>query len=413
MAHARLSPSAAKRWMTCPGSVKLIESLNLPYTTSRFAAEGTVAHEICEECLLENKEPSEYLGKKRKADGFTFTVNQDMVDACEVYVDYIRDYIIGADQQADCRVEMQIEVRCCLKSLEVPGMDGGTSDCILINEEHQVVSVIDYKHGAGVAVGVHDNPQAMSYGLGALIALGVKEHSDWKVELTIVQPRAHHHDGPIRSEIYSANEIFEWAQTELIPKGLQCSEDDAKLVPSDDACRFCDAKAECPALYKKSQEVAMLDFEDLEDETSLPDVTTLTTEQKSKVMEHANMLRAFIVSIENQIKLEMDSGSQEYEDKFKLVRKTTRRKFTEEAFDKDFSPLLDHLEEDEMFVEKPKSLTEIEKNLKKKYGAKLAAEILDEVVTKPVGDTVVAPLTDRRKAVEPSVIGDFNGLQDQ
>lgn len=413
MAHARLSPSAAKRWMTCPGSVRLIESLNLPYTSSRFAAEGTVAHEVCERSLLEDKYPSDFLGQVIEVDGFKFKVTKEMVEACDVYVDYIRDYIQMADSQADCFVEMQIEVRCSLKSLKVPGMDGGTSDCLLINKEHETISVIDYKHGAGVAVEVHDNPQAMSYGLGALIELEVKPKSNWKVELTIVQPRAHHPSGGIRTEVYTADEIFKWGKNTLVPAGLQCHKDDAKLVPSDDGCRFCDAKANCSALAQKTQEIAMLDFEDLEDESSLPSVTGLTTEQKVKVMKHADMLRSFIVAIENQVKLEMDSGSQEYNDEFKLVRKTTRRKFIEEAFDEDFSPLLDHVEADELFTRKPKTLTEVEKLLKKKYGAKTTNEILEEVVIKPQGDIVVAPLTDRRKAVEASVVGDFNGLTDQ
>jgi len=44
-AHARLSPSAAERWLTCPASVKVGEALPKP-PTSRFAEEGTRAHAL-------------------------------------------------------------------------------------------------------------------------------------------------------------------------------------------------------------------------------------------------------------------------------------------------------------------------------------------------------------------------------
>ena len=44
-AHAVLSPSSAERWFNCPGSVALIDTLPPEaFRTSKFAAEGTVAH---------------------------------------------------------------------------------------------------------------------------------------------------------------------------------------------------------------------------------------------------------------------------------------------------------------------------------------------------------------------------------
>lgn len=81
--HARLSPSSAKRWMTCPGSVKFIEALNIEETPSKYAAEGTVAHEVHELCLVNNQKASEWLGRTISADGMKFKVNQNMVDAVQ------------------------------------------------------------------------------------------------------------------------------------------------------------------------------------------------------------------------------------------------------------------------------------------------------------------------------------------
>ena len=44
--HSLLGPSSAKRWMSCPPSVRLTEKM--PDTTSPWAAEGTLAHDVAE-----------------------------------------------------------------------------------------------------------------------------------------------------------------------------------------------------------------------------------------------------------------------------------------------------------------------------------------------------------------------------
>ena len=47
--HSVLSPSGAHRWMRCPGSIAA-ES-GMPDTSSKYAAEGTAAHELASKCL--------------------------------------------------------------------------------------------------------------------------------------------------------------------------------------------------------------------------------------------------------------------------------------------------------------------------------------------------------------------------
>lgn len=410
--HARLSPSASKRWMTCPGSIRLTEQLGIKDKPSKYAAEGTVAHEIHELCLLNNEEADKYLGRTMEADGFKFKVTQNMVDAVNESLEYIRLRIEEAEESG-LQVETLIEVRSCLKYLGIPGLDGGTSDVILLfwdfdddgNRYLLEIEIVDYKHGSGVAVEVTNNSQALCYATG--VHELYKEHkiSDG-ITMTISQPRAHHVDGEIRSLNICVEDLEDWKTGELVPKAKLCHEEDAPLVPSDDGCRFCPAAGQCPALYDKTQEIAIADFA----EDKFPDPIVMTTEQKLTVMDHAAMLRSFIVAVENQVKSEVDHGSKEYEGRYKLVRKTTRRKFTDDATDPDFSPLLDHLEEDDVFEKKMRTMTEIEKRLKKSLGAKVAKELMDDITTKPEGDLVIAPESDKRKAIEPSVVGDFKDL---
>lgn len=410
--HARLSPSAAKRWMTCPGSIKAIEKLNIQDKPSRFAAEGTVAHEVHELCLVNNQVAKDYFGKTIAADGMKFKVNQDMVDAVQMSLDYIQDRIDMAELEG-LRVEVQVEVRSSLEYLGIPGLDGGTSDVVLLfwdGDELVGIEVFDYKHGAGVAVECIDNPQAMCYGLG--ICAKYQAKAELPVRITISQPRAHHPDGRIRHWDTTAEYLMDWQDEELVPCAKATLEEDAEFQPSDDGCRFCPLAGNCPALYKRSQEVAMIDFDECEDDVQLPDVETLTAEQKQFIMDHAGTIRAFIVAVENQVKQEVDQGSQEYEGRYKLVRKTTRRKFSEDALDELTSPLLDHLSHEDVYEEKSRSMTEIERRLKKAIGAKAAKEVMDEITIKPEGELVIAPISDKRKAEQPSLIGDFNGIDD-
>ena len=404
--HARLSPSSSKRWMTCPGSVALEESLNLEYKPNKYAAEGTVAHEVHEKCLLNTQKADEYIGQTFEADGFKFKVTQEMADAVQESLDYIFEHIEKAEIQSDTNVELRVEYRCSLKTLHIPGLDGGTSDVVLINKEHQYIEIVDYKHGQGVAVDVIENTQAMCYALGALIELGIEDFDDWQVFITISQPRAHHPDGRIRTWETTSEELFGWMEKELIPKAKATDDKDAAIVPSDDGCRFCGASGSCAALYKKTQEIAIADFKD----DSFPDPLAMTPEQKMVVMEHATMIKAFITAVEAQVQHEVDGGSNDYEENFKLVRKTTQRKFIDGTFD-ELSPLGDYLDEDEMYEKKPLGVGAIEKALKKKgKKPKEVKEIMSEVTIKPEGGLVIAPISDKRTAVLPALVGDFKDL---
>ena len=414
--HAKLSPSGAKRWMSCPGSIPLNAQLNPnnERRSSRFAAEGTVAHEIGDKCLSDKTretKPSDFVFEQLVADGFAFRVTHEMVDAVEVYVDYVRE------QAEEHDATLEAEVWGSLEVLEVPGLTGGTTDALVINYDDKIIHVIDFKYGQGVAVDVIDNPQLMCYGLGAIIKLDQEgiDLSDWTVKLVIVQPRAFHPDGRIREWELPAQELGSWGVEVLKPAGLLANQHDAPFKATDEGCRFCDASGNCTELEKRTQELAVIDFDDIDDtepENKFPPIPILTPEQKLNIMEHAGAIKAFIIAVENQIKIDMESGSKDYDNHLKLVRKVTRRKLDEDCADPDFSPLLDVLSEEQAFTKKVKGITVLEKELKKELGVKAGKEFLAEYIIKPEGAIVVAKLDDKRKAVEPSAKRDFTDMED-
>lgn len=411
--HSKLSCSGSKRWMTCPASIQLYDKLNIQDTTSIYAAEGTVAHEIHEKCLLSSNNAGYFLGDTMEASGMKFTVDEDMVEAVQHSLDYIRDRV-DYYEFIGYRVELLVEVWSSLDYLGVEGLNGGTSDVVLLcwAEDGSLYSldIIDYKHGQGVAVEVEENSQAMLYALGVLHDDKILPHIKEEVEIniTISQPRAWHPNGSIRTWPTSYNSLLHWQNNTMLSKAKLVWSDNPPIVASDEGCRFCGVAGQCPKLYEKAQEMAVLDFEDIDN--VLPKIDTLTAEQKIFIMDHASMLRAFIVSVENQVKQEVDHGSSEYEGKYKLVKGVKRRKLTEDAFDKDVSPLYDYFEEGDLVKTEYKSISQIESDLKLIIKPKEIKLVMDEITTKPEGGLVIAPETDKRVTVQSSVINDFTDL---
>lgn len=61
LAHAKLSPSGASRWMNCAGAPNA--EAGIPDTASSYAEEGTAAHELAAVCLETDTDASQHLGE--------------------------------------------------------------------------------------------------------------------------------------------------------------------------------------------------------------------------------------------------------------------------------------------------------------------------------------------------------------
>lgn len=375
--HAKLSPSGSSRWLHCPGSVNLIDTLPKEQKNpeSVYAAEGTKAHALGENCLKKN-----------------MTVCSD--PHVQVYLDYIWDRVnIGT--------QLLIEEHCSLEYLGVPGLGGGTTDAGLINKEKRNVEIVDYKHGQGVVVEPKDNTQEMEYGLGLIEKFNLYKFDT--VTLTIVQPRAFHPDGPIRSHTMTMQELQDWCSNTLVPIATSTIYHDAPLIPGESQCRWCPAAKVCPALHKRTQEVAQIEFADLAETNKLPSTEALTPEQIGRVLEYAEPIRTFLKEVESYAKHLVDQGTPL--DGYKLVRKITRRKLTDDAEDHLWSLLRD----DEIYEKKVLAMSKIEKSLKENYPGKYK-ELMDRVTTKPEGEVILAKESDRRKEVQPAIVNDFKDI---
>ena len=231
---------------------------------SPYASEGSGAHELAERCLRTNAQPDSFIGQWMTTETVPTEVTADMAEAVQVYVDYVRSISV---EKGDSLAF--IEATFDLAQF-YPGLFG-TCDCVIYHIPTLTLYVIDYKHGAGVPVDAVKNPQLRYYGLGALVRMHemkLPHPMPTKVVLAIVQPRAPHAAGPIRTETIPSAALLMWAD-ELVAAARATEPEDAPLVPGDH-CRFCLAAPRCPKLYDDSIAAARITFSPVDATPSTP-----------------------------------------------------------------------------------------------------------------------------------------------
>lgn len=344
IAHATFGASNSKRRMACPGSLKAEEPF--PDTSSPFAELGTAAHELGEYCL----ENGVFSVRDKIGDTiYNHVIDDNMADAVQVYVGYVLGIIIEESPAL-----VKLEQRFSLEDLDPPMPMFGTSDCTIYGKESGNLWIIDYKHGQGVAVDVEDNAQLKYYALGAVLKIGNRAPIN-AVYTVIVQPRAQHRDGPIRTYQYTKDEILDFG-TDLIDAAHAALKPDAPRV-SGDHCRFCKAAGVCPALRTNALTVAQDEF------GALRSIDDLTPTEIADFMNRIPLIEEWVKSIRRHAHTVLESG--EALPGYKLVeRRPTRKWKTEEALLEWASS--EGLEDDEIYNKSLKSPAQIEKVVGKK-----------------------------------------------
>lgn len=450
--HAKRSPSGAKKFLTCAGSLAFAaaipEELRRPGGGSA-ANLGTATHSIVEHSLKHAKQPADFVDRiivvferkdgesssmlrpgakmpKQEADKEIFIVDQAMTETADVCVDYVRARCV---ELGVAEKELQLETR----TNPLPDRDdtSGTADITIPARLAGVLEVVDFKNGY-LVVDHEDNDQARAYLLGKAIEYDFEFET---YRTTIVQPRTQHAEGPVRWKEYTADELKEFQKT--YAAGIKkCEKAEAafekitdtidadktpvdhtnfpawseKFLKAGDHCTFCDAGGMCPTRRKAAEDQALIEFADPPGDIQLPAVqgsrmaVGTTEEQVARILSWAPFLDDLVKAATLYAHRAMEAG---YDiPGFKLVARRSNRKL-KPGTAKDLADEIveaGYVKDRKALFSKPELLSgpQIEKLVPKKMRKKFNADFL----IKPDNGTAIAPVDDPRASVEPRNPGD-------
>ena len=356
--HAVLSASSSKRWLNCPPSAKL--NAEIPDITTEYAKEGTDAHELAEYKVnqllgIKSDNPTENLDY----------YNQEMEDCTDRYAQYIGEQMSQYSSPV-VMVEQRLDF-----SRYVPG-GFGTGDCIIVADD--VLTIIDFKYGKGIAVEAEYNPQMMLYALGALEMFSILYDIN-EVKMVIFQPRIEN----ISEFSMSVSDLMNWAENELRPKAELAAKGEGEFCAGEH-CRFCKVKATCRKRAEYNLAIAKYDF-------APPDM--LEDSEIEMILERADALIAWAADVKEYALSEALKGRKW--NGYKVVEGRSNRKYTDEKM---VAAVVKEAGKDPYSEPKILGITEMTKLL---GGRKKFDELLSKYVCKPQGKPTLVPESDKRK----------------
>jgi hypothetical protein len=237
-AHSRIGPSQAKRVWNCPGSVGLIDSLELgPQVAGRAAAEGTRAHEMVEHALL----------KRRPIEG-----TDDMAEAAATFVALVERDAAAASAKHILLVEAPVDLRRHHPELY------GTLDAALLDPDRGKLTIYDLKTGRYAVEA--DDLQLRLYAAMALEQFGDRAKGVLVIDTVIHQPYAKHPDGVTRRARHNRADIIRIASEYVERAHAATDANEPGALVAGAWCKWCAARSQCPAYRDMQTREAGMEF---------------------------------------------------------------------------------------------------------------------------------------------------------
>ena len=340
--HAKYSPSAASRWIACPGSIQFD---SMPEETSAAAERGTYLHDYAARRLL-----------GESVDGFE--VSAEEVEMVSEYVAYVKN--LGGNLMVERRVHYD-------------SLMWGTADALVFVDN--TLHIIDFKSGAGVKVPVAHNYQMMAY---ALCVLNESDPFEAGIEpqhvvLHVVQPAIRNIDS--WAVDFDVLNDFEG----LVCQAMEEAESkNARFVPGEKQCRWCKGAAVCRARAEHNLHFAVDEFE-------LNNPIALSAAEIANVLDQLGQIEDWLKAVD-KFALKAALNDDVAFPGYKLVEGRSQRRWSDDQL------VIDALTAagvEKPFNTKPIGIGEAEKVLGKKH-------LVFALAVKPEGAPVLAPVADPR-----------------
>lgn len=396
--HANLSPSGAKRWMTCAGSQALINEDGGDDFEPRF---------------------------------YSMEVTEDMAEHVQIYVDMVRERCEQRKLEGAVEVTMLVEQQLPIDHMTGEEGATGTGDVVIVSVWENgaaMLDLIDLKFGRGVEVGVLGNEQLLMYGCGALRNLDMI-YDFRRACLTVHQPRLSRtpQSWEIGVNVLREFEIEAAEAAAAVHKATAtfdewCNGPDFVPLVAGDHCRstFCPVRATCPKLAQFVEEGVGADFEMLTDTHMVTRVQTeedtnpfaYGNEDLGKKMDAVDVIEDWCKAVRAEVERRLLAGDNVPSPNggYKLVKGKRGARDWKDAKEAEATMKSMRLKQDEMYTFSLISPTKAEKVLKdspKRWNR------VAPLITQSDGKPSVAPMSDKRPAlVMTPVVDDFEELAD-
>lgn len=406
--HAVVTASGFERWSHCTAAPRYEEQFPDGETTV-YAAEGTLAHAVCE--LYGRKKFTPMSTRKFNSELKKLKENElwqdEMIKTAEVYVNFLTEKAMSSEAAP----RVFFEIRVDLSDYIPEGF--GTCDCAMVCDD--VLRITDYKHGKGVPVSSVENGQMRLYALGALKQLyPIFGDTIQRVCTAIVQPRI---TEDVTEEYLTVDELRAWGET-VKPKAQAAFLGTGEFCAGD-WCRFCKGKAECRARAEYYAGFSQYVGADIEGRMTANDVEAreradgygadvppiLTDAEIGELLRKAEGIVAWYTDLQDYARDAILAGR--IIPGYKVVEGRQVRAF------KDADKALEIMrgegyDDAVLYDRKPLTLAQLEKLT----GKKRFAEIMADNITWPRGKPTLVTQDDKRDPYSPTGPGEFAGVTD-
>lgn len=287
-AHSEYSPSSSEGWSTCADYINA--NRGLPDTTSWEAAEGTAAHWIRNECLMNGEDAVNYIGHIQKVEEWEFEWTADDARLLQPGIDRIRSYdglFYG---------EHWVNLTTWLGTDSQGRPQGGTLDGGIITDD--LICVDDEKWGRGVPVSPIRNKQLMLYALGFWESIARHKTQATRFLLRIDQPRHLAGGGEWETNLDELLAFGEWIK-ERVAATKQPNPPRTASLKGCMWCRRKEATGGCDTYDAYMVETLGLEFDDL-DNPPLQIEKPLTPERRRVLLDHSSAIEKWLERLSDE-----------------------------------------------------------------------------------------------------------------